>query len=115
MKRTAFVSFVVAVVMLSVVPSGHAGSRRGPEVDVFIGVGPSYRYAPPPYYIYRPPYYVTPPPVLYSAPIVLPAPVYVTSPPPPPTPAYWYFCPSYGAYYPEVPACPQAWLPVPAR
>lgn len=29
-------------------------------------------------------------------------------------PAYWYYCPSYGAYYPDVPSCPEAWVPVPA-
>src|SRR5215813_2870533 len=27
---------------------------------------------------------------------------------------YWYYCPSYGAYYPYVTSCPQAWVPVPA-
>jgi hypothetical protein len=31
-----------------------------------------------------------------------------------PTPStYWYYCPSYGAYYPTVPSCPEAWVPVP--
>ena len=29
-------------------------------------------------------------------------------------PAYWYYCPSYGAYYPNVTSCPEAWTPVPA-
>ena len=30
------------------------------------------------------------------------------------SPAYpWYYCPSYGAYYPTVPSCPEAWVPVP--
>jgi hypothetical protein len=29
-------------------------------------------------------------------------------------PAYWYYCPSYGAYYPNVESCPEAWVPVPA-
>jgi len=28
--------------------------------------------------------------------------------------AYWYYCPSYGAYYPSVASCPEAWVPVPA-
>jgi hypothetical protein len=40
------------------------------------------------------------------------APAYVYSPPPT---TYWYFCPSYGAYYPNVPNCPEPWVPVPAR
>ena len=29
-------------------------------------------------------------------------------------PAYWYYCPSAGAYYPNVQSCPEAWVPVPA-
>ncbi len=29
-------------------------------------------------------------------------------------PAYWYYCPSAGAYYPYVQSCPEAWEPVPA-
>ena len=28
-------------------------------------------------------------------------------------PNYWYYCPSYGAYYPSVTTCPEAWVPVP--
>lgn len=28
-------------------------------------------------------------------------------------PAYWYYCQSYGAYYPNVTTCPEAWVPVP--
>ena len=41
-----------------------------------------------------------------------PAPAYAYTPPPP---TYWYFCPSYGAYYPNVPSCPEPWVPVPTR
>ena len=29
-------------------------------------------------------------------------------------PAYWYYCPSAGDYYPNVQSCPEAWVPVPA-
>ena len=29
------------------------------------------------------------------------------------SPSTWYYCPSYGAYYPTVPSCPEAWVPVP--
>jgi hypothetical protein len=32
----------------------------------------------------------------------------------PATPGYWYYCPSYGAYYPYVTSCPDPWVPVPA-
>jgi len=31
-----------------------------------------------------------------------------------PAQTYWYYCPSYGAYYPSVQTCPDAWVPVPA-
>jgi hypothetical protein len=30
-----------------------------------------------------------------------------------PAPSYWYYCPSYGSYYPTVQSCPEAWVPVP--
>ena len=29
-------------------------------------------------------------------------------------PAFWYYCPTYGAYYPNVATCPETWMPVPA-
>ena len=28
-------------------------------------------------------------------------------------PPYSYYCPSYGAYYPDVASCPEAWVTVP--
>ncbi len=34
--------------------------------------------------------------------------------PPPPPPSYWYYCPAYGAYYPDVTSCPEPWVVVPA-
>ena len=30
-----------------------------------------------------------------------------------PVPSYWYYCPSYGSYYPTVQSCPEAWVPIP--
>lgn len=30
-------------------------------------------------------------------------------------PSYWYYCQSYGAYYPSVTSCPEAWVTVPAE
>jgi len=38
---------------------------------------------------------------VYSAP-----PVYIEQPPPQ---AYWYYCPEYRTYYPQVQTCPSAW------
>jgi hypothetical protein len=29
-------------------------------------------------------------------------------------PEYWYYCPSYGDYYPNVQSCPDPWVPEPA-
>ena len=47
---------------------------------------------------------------------VFPYPYYGYYPPPygGQASAYWYYCPSYGAYYPSVASCPEAWVPVPA-
>src|SRR5262249_52075618 len=64
----------------------------GPRI--FIGVGPSITWGPA---------------YAYGA---YPAPNYRYTAPPP---TYWYFCPSYGVYYPDVTACPEPWVPVPAR
>ncbi len=33
---------------------------------------------------------------------------------PPPPPSYWYYCPAYEAYYPDVTSCPEDWVAVPA-
>jgi hypothetical protein len=30
-----------------------------------------------------------------------------------PPQAYWYYCPSAKAYYPDVPKCREAWIRVP--
>jgi hypothetical protein len=67
----------------------HRLARHG-HGKVFIGVGPSFYWGP-------------------AYPYGYPGSVY--SPPPP---AYWYYCPSAGAYYPNVPSCDEPWLPVPA-
>src|SRR6266478_1104903 len=36
-------------------------------------------------------------------------PVYPYYPPDYEAPSYWYYCPSYNAYYPNVTSCPEAW------
>ena len=69
----------------------HHGGR------VFVGVGPVFPWWDP----Y--PVYVAPPPVVDAPPVyVQPAPS-----------GYWYYCPSAGAYYPNVSSCPEPWVPVP--
>lgn len=86
--------------------------HRGFHSRVFIGFGPGFVY---PYYYYPPPYYVyTPPPVVVQEP-----PVYVQQQPAPATAvepeAYWYYCESAKAYYPNVKTCAEAWIKVPPR
>jgi hypothetical protein len=69
----------------------HRGNRSG----IFVGVTPFVLGGA---YAYGWPYDTAPAPV-YSA----------------PAPSYWYYCQSAGAYYPDVPSCPEAWVPVPAQ
>ena len=54
--------------------------------------------------------------VFIGVPLVLGAPYYYTPPPAyvQPSGGYWYYCPSAQAYYPNVPSCSEAWVPVPA-
>ena len=70
---------------------GHREFHQGGRGRVFVGVAPLFVG---PAYAYDPGDVDSPP--AYSA----PAP-----------PAYWY-CPSAGAYYPDVPSCPEPWVPV---
>jgi hypothetical protein len=56
---------------------------------------------------------VVPPPVAGPPrPIRPPRP---TDPPAPAPQAYWYYCPSAEAYYPNAQACPEPWVKVPPR
>ena len=68
---------------------------RGPHVGVFVGapfiVPLVYPYYYPPAYTYDP------------------APTYDQAP------SYWYYCQSYGQYYPNVSSCPEPWVTVPAQ
>ena len=52
---------------------------------------------------------------IFVAPLFLSAPFFAAPAVVYASPAYWYYCPSYGAYYHYVPSCPEAWVPVPAR
>ena len=104
---------------------GHGGWHGHGGTNVVIGVGPwwggpyyyggYYGYGPPaPYYYVPQPYYVYAP-----APVVVEPPVYVERQPAPApsaaAPSYWYYCESAGGYYPDVPTCPEPWVPVPPR
>lgn len=87
---------------------GFAPHRHFNRGGVFVGVAPfviggAIAYGAAPYYAYgAAPYYYDPG---YVA-----APAYSA-----PVPSYWYYCPSAGAYYPDVPACPEPWVPVPSQ
>lgn len=115
------VAGAIALVMLAAVP-GAAHWRTGGYISVgpYWWGPPSWAYAPYwPYspYWYPPPSYVyPPPPVVVEEPLVyIQQPPPQTSTPPPPSGPYWYYCPSAGGYYPDVPACPEAWVRVPPR
>ncbi len=79
---------------------------------VVVGVGlPAFGWGWP-YYGYGYGWY-GPPAYAYGPPrVVVERPVYVQRPGPA---AYWYYCESEGGYYPDVPTCPEAWIPVPPR
>jgi len=49
---------------------------------------------------------------IFVAPLFFPAPVFLAPAFAYAPRAYWYYCPSYGAYYPYVPSCPEPWVPV---
>ena len=70
-------------------------------------VVPSYGWAVP--YDGYDPYAYDAPAYAATYPYAYDAPAYAA-----PSPLYWYYCPSYGAYYPNVVNCPDAWVAVPA-
>jgi hypothetical protein len=121
MRKLGAVVVLAAALLLVYAAPSDAWTRgwRGhwhPGPRVFIGVGPAFWWGPPYPYWYHP-YY--PPPYVYAPPavIVQEPPVYVQQQPvpSPAPPAYWYYCPSATAYYPNVQTCPEAWIKVPPR
>ena len=119
MKRLVSVALgVIAILLIVTAPSlaaphggrGFSGPHPGAHFEghprfeghrhfdrhggVFIGVGPSFYWGSR---YYSSPAYMYPPAYAYAA------------------PDYWYYCPSYGVYYPNVPSCPVPWVPVPAQ
>ena len=113
MNRSALARLLVAIVVLALAAPAHAAPHRG-----FSGgghfAGPSgghftghrgfdgHRFA------HRGRGRIFVAPFFFGVPFVA-APVFVAPPP-----VYWYYCPSYGGYYPSVPSCPEPWVPVPA-
>jgi hypothetical protein len=122
MKRSTNAStivrlLVIALLLVIAVPGevwshgrhGHHGVRA----RVFVGLGPSFWWGPPyyPYWWYHGPAYYS-----YPVPVVQEPPVYIQQEPATAAPqAYWYYCSSSGAYYPNVQTCPEPWIKVPPR
>ena len=88
----------------------HGFGFRGPRV--VIGLGPAFWwgsafaapwYYPAPYYGYPVPTGAVPPSTPYVE----------QGPPAPPAQAYWSYCPSARAYYPNVQTCQEQWVQVP--
>jgi len=88
----------------------HGGVRGEVVIGPWWGFGYPYPYWPCAYGAYPPPYYGYPPSP-YSAYDEPPA--YVQREPEPQ--AYWYYCPSSRAYYPNIRECPEEWVKVSPR
>jgi hypothetical protein len=109
MKRSAFVILLVGVFVVALAAPGHAaprhgfsGGRPGGHVVDHRGFDGHRHFRHDRVRIFVSPFF-------FAAPFVA-APVFVSPPPP----LYWYYCRSYGGYYPYVPSCPEPWVPVPA-
>jgi hypothetical protein len=123
MRRLVLALAIVAIAAMPAQARGGGGDRGGGHVGGhehfehfggherfehfehfhhgFVGprvlIGPETFSYPPTYPYYPPPAYAEP----FQG--------YVQ-----PAPGYWYYCTSAGAYYPNVPSCAEARLPVPA-
>jgi hypothetical protein len=90
---------------------GHHGGHSG--IHLGFAFGDPFFWGSRPYYRdYAPAYYAPPTVIIEREP-----PVYVQRSEPPPTQVtqLWYYCPSPAGYYPHVPSCSQAWVPVDPR
>jgi hypothetical protein len=118
MKRSVYgLSLAAAVLLLAAVPSragahgwhGH-GWHRHHAPRVVVGIGSGFWWGPSPRWYAPPPVHVVPPRLIVREP-----PVYIERAPASPSASYWYYCESAGAYYPNVPTCPEPWVKVPPR
>jgi hypothetical protein len=113
MKALAFAILVAGAIVLGIAASGNAmpshgfsGGRPGGHFDGFHRFD-GHRFVHNHVRIFIAPFFVAP--FFVPAP-VLSSPAVVYAPP-----VYWYYCRSYGTYYPSVPSCPEPWVPVPAQ
>ena len=103
---------------------GYYHKGGGSNYSFSFGFGPwwgwpgPWWYGPRYYYPYAYGYPVYPAPV-YPAPVYAPyveePPVYIERDRAPAPSGWWYYCESAGAYYPDVPSCPEPWTKVPPR
>jgi hypothetical protein len=118
----------IAAVGLLVMTAGVGHAFVGHDhVVVRVGPGwwappyPAYYYPAPPYVAVAPPYGPAPDSREANAPTTYVQrdpndPASAPAPAAAPAPARsWYYCASAHAYYPDVGACPEAWVEVPAR
>ena len=121
-KRLSSIAAVAVAVVLIAAPVGYAAPRGGHAFPAHPPVG-HFGGRPPvvvPHHGFDGRHFVRGPHVgvVIGAPFYVP-PVYAYDYPPAytyaPAPSYWYYCPSYGQYYPNVSSCPEPWVPVPAQ
>jgi hypothetical protein len=106
---------------------GHRHGWYGGGTRVFVGVGPALWWGAAPYGYWRAPYPVYPygygygygyapyyPPVYAPRVVDQESPAYVQREAPEEE-GSWYYCASERGYYPDVPTCPEEWIPVPPR
>ena len=117
LKRIAHVSLIVTLLLALAAPPTDAGGRRGGHAGrhhhghgrhVVVGVG-AWWWGPPYPYWYYPGWYYPPSPE-----IVVEEPAEYIERAPGPN-AYWHYCPSTQAYYPQTATCSEPWIKVPAR
>ena len=131
MKKSVSVMLVSFAIVAAVASAGEAAPRGhegmvGPHAAPFRGPFPGHRaFVPPhrfegrvfpghPRFSHGRVFFGVAP--FIAAPLVVPyvyPPAVATYPEAPA--GYWYYCQSAGAYYPNVQACPEDWVPVPAQ
>lgn len=110
----AATAVLIAAVSFPVFARGHSAGGRSHATP---GARPPVTHvAPPRHHVSRPAlgFFVG---AAVAAPLIVAAPRYYYTPPPRyvaplPNPAYWYYCPDLGAYYPYVQQCPGPWQAV---
>jgi hypothetical protein len=123
LRRIAWVSLLAMLLTIVAAPASDARGERGSHRrhhhghgrHVFVGIGPWW-WGPPYPYWYYPPWYYSPwyySPAYFPPAIVEEPPVYVERAPEPT--AYWYYCLSAHAYYPQTATCQEEWIKVPPR